>query len=138
MRLGTTTYLILGLLAVLVVVFVVLVDTVPARSMTHVNMHMMKRRILRYAAANGSLPPSSDQLPRVEGYANEVVDGWGRPILWQVESDEVTLTSYGRDGVPGGTGEHADMVGVFRTKTSEGRWANELCEWRHDPYAAVN
>jgi hypothetical protein len=52
-----------------------------------------------------------------------------------VEGDEVTLTSYGRDGRPGGTGEDADIVGVFRAKTADGRWADELGEWRVDPFA---
>jgi hypothetical protein len=96
-------------------------------------MHVMKRRILRYAAVHDALPTSLDQLPRIEGFANEVTDGWGRPILWRVEGDEVTLVSYGRDGVPGGTGEDTDMVGVFRAKTADGRWADEFCEWRDDP-----
>jgi hypothetical protein len=135
MKPGPTTCLTLGMLAVLVIVFALFVDTVPPRSVTATNMHMMKRRTLRYAAANGSLPTSLDQLPRIEGYVNEVADGWGRPIRWRVEGDEVTLTSYGRDGVPGGTGEDADMVGVFRAKTADGRWADELCEWRADPFA---
>jgi hypothetical protein len=135
MKPGPTTRLILGMLAVLVVVFALFVDTVPPRSVTHTNMHMMKRRILRHAVANGLLPKSLDQLPRIEGYVNEVTDGWGRTILWRVEGDEVILTSYGRDGVPGGTGQDADMVGVFRVKTADGRWADELCEWRVDPFA---
>lgn len=137
MRLGTTTCRTLALLAVLVGIFVLFVDTIPPQSMTYVNMHMMKRRILRYAATNDSLPVSLGQLPSIEGSVNEVTDGWGRPILWQVEGDEVILTSHGRDGVPDGTGQDADMVGVFRTKTAEGRWADELCKWRNDPYATA-
>src|SRR5262245_33590716 len=113
-----STGLLLGALALLVAVIVFFVDTIPPRSVTCTNMHMMKRRILRYAAAHGSLPTSLEQLPRIEGYVNEVTDGWGRRILWRVDGDEVTLTSYGRDGVPGGTGEDADMVGVFKTRTT--------------------
>lgn len=125
-----------GLTAALVAALVLLADTVPPRSMTHGNMHMMKRRMLRYAAAHDSLPTSTDQLPHIEGHVNAVTDGWGRPILWRVVGDEVTLTSYGRDGVPGGAGEDADMVGVFRARAADGRWAGELCEWRVDPLAA--
>jgi Type II secretion system (T2SS), protein G len=70
----------------------------------------------------------------MEGYSNEVTDGWGRPILWRVEGDDIILTSYGRDGVPGGAGEDADMIGVFRTRTADGRWADELCDWRRNPF----
>jgi hypothetical protein len=132
---GRLTALLLGMVAILVVVFVVFVDTVPPRSATDVTMHVMKRRMLRYARINGSLPMSLDRLPRIEGYMNEVTDGWARPVLWRAESDEVALTSYGRDGVPGGTGDDADMVGVFRTRAVDGRWADELCDWQVDPFA---
>jgi hypothetical protein len=89
--------------------------------------------MLRYAAINGSLPTSLDQLPPIAGHINEVTDGWGRPILWRVDGDKAVLTRSGRDGVPGGTRDDADMVGVFRAKTADGRWADELCEWQVDP-----
>lgn len=133
MKPGRWTKLLLWILAAWIVVSVLFVDTVPPRSLTFGNMHMMKRRILRYATVHDSLPTSSDQLPHFEGYSNDATDGWGRPILWRVDGDKVTLTSYGRDGAPGGSGEDPDMVGVFRTKTANGRWAEELCEWEVDP-----
>src|SRR5262249_23074649 len=98
MKLERSTALLLAAVAILAVVFVLFVDTFPPRPATHVNMHMMKRRMLRYAAINGSLPTSLDQLPRIEGYSNEVTDGLGLPIRWLADSDAVTLTSYGRDG----------------------------------------
>jgi hypothetical protein len=122
------------MIALVAVAFWLFVDIIPPRSVTHMHMLTMKRRILRYAAANDSLPTSLEQLPILEGYTNEVTDGWGRPILWQVEGTKVTLTSYGRDGVPGGSGEDADMVGVFQAKTADGHWAKEMCEWEVDPY----
>jgi hypothetical protein len=95
---------------------------------------MMKRRALRYAAAHDALPSSLIDLPPIEGYSNDVTDGWRRPILWRVEGDEATLTSYGRDGVAGGTGEDADMIGIFQAKSADGRWAAELSDWRVDPF----
>jgi hypothetical protein len=97
-------------------------------------MQVIKRRILRYASTNGTLPTALDQLPRMEGYDNEVVDAWGKPIDLHIKDDKVTLTSYGRDGMPGGTGDDADMVGVFKAKTATGAWADELCNWDIDPY----
>lgn len=125
-----------GILAV--AVGFLFVDWIPPQALTHTHMHTMKRRILRYASAHEALPISLDQLPRIEGKSNDVTDGWGRPILWRSKGDEVTLVSYGRDGVLGGTGEDEDMMGVFSTKASDGRWSDELCEWLVDPYGRAN
>jgi hypothetical protein len=136
---ATWISIIVGIVCVAIAVTcLTLVDIIPPRSTTAGNMHMTKRRILRFAATHGSLPTSLEQLPCIEGYVNETTDGWGRPILWRIDGDDVILTSYGRDGVPGGTGEDADMVGAFRTKTGDGEWADELCEWRHNPFDADN
>jgi hypothetical protein len=110
------------------------VDTVPPQALTHARMHMMKRRILRFATAYGVLPNTIDELPRIEGFDNGVKDGWGRPILWRIEAEKVILTSYGRDGVPGGVGEDTDLVATFLPKTTTGAWADELCDWEIDPY----
>jgi general secretion pathway protein G len=39
-------------------------------------------------------------------------DPWGRPYLYKIpgERGEFDLTSYGKDGQPGGTGEDADLT----------------------------
>lgn len=110
-----------------------LVSHISPRDNTATVMWVMKRRIVQYATANGSLPAAPEQLPHMAGYENSTTDGWGRPITWQVDGDTVTLTSYGRDGRAGGTGEDEDMVGVFRAKTEDGRWADELGDWQRDP-----
>jgi hypothetical protein len=134
MKVALATVTLLGILVAIGVVGILLVDVVPPRALTHAHMHVMKRRILRYASAHNALPTSLDQLPRIEGFANGVTDGWGRPIAWQVEGDAVTLISYGRDGAPGGSAEDEDMIAIFDTKTPDGRWADEFCEWRVDPF----
>ena len=108
--------------------------TVPPTALTHARMHVMKRRIIKFAVAHGSLPNSVEELPRMEGYDNGIIDAWGRPLSMRVEGDTVTLTSFGRDGVPGGTGDDTDMIGIFLAKTVTGQWAAELCEWELDPY----
>jgi Type II secretion system (T2SS), protein G len=110
------------------------VDTVPPNALTHARMHVMKRRIVRFASANDVLPKTVDQLPHMNGYDNGVLDGWGHRILLQIDGGKVTMTSYGRDGIPGGTGEDVDMIAVFSVKTETGVWADELCEWEVDPY----
>ena len=137
MRLSPLTGTTLCTVAVVVIAFVLFADVIPPRSNTYGAMHMMKRRILQYAATHDTLPESLNQLPTIEGYYNSITDGWGRPILWHIEGEQVTLTSFGRDGRPGGFGEDADMVGVFRVKTSDGRWSEELCPWQIDPFASV-
>jgi hypothetical protein len=111
-----------------------LVTRIPPRSNTVGTMHMMKRRILRYASAHNAAPTSVDQLPLIEGYWNDVVDAWNRPILLKIEGNEATLTSYGRDGRAGGVGDDADMTGVFLMKNDSGQWAGEFDEWQIDPY----
>jgi hypothetical protein len=137
MRFRRSTKLLFWVLIAYAVLFVMSVNTVPPQAETYGNMHMMKRRILRYATTHDSLPTSLDQLPEFEGKINSVTDGWGRPIEWRVEGEQVVLTSFGRDGRPGGSGKDADMIGVFRVKTADGRWAEELCEWQVDPYSSA-
>jgi hypothetical protein len=95
-----------------------LVDKIPPQAITHMNMHMMKRRILRYAAAHDAVPQTVEELPHIEGFADDVADGWGRPIFWRIDGDEVSLISYGRDNKPGGSGEDAAscMPNLMRSK----------------------
>jgi hypothetical protein len=111
------------------------VTRIPPRSHTHAAMHMMKRRILRYASAHNAAPTTLDQLPFIDGYHNDTVDGWRRPIDWKADGDKVTFISLGRNGKSGGVGEDADMVGVFLMKNSNGHWADEFSDWETDPFA---
>ena len=122
------------LVLAIAVVAALFVDKVPPEGLTHARMHMMKRRILRFANTEGALPKTIDEFPRIEGFDNSVKDGWGRPILWRVEGDKVILTSFGRDGTLGGVGADTDMIAIFQTKTGVGAWAEEMCEWEIDPY----
>lgn len=110
-----------------------LVSHVSPRDYAATVMWVMKRRIIQYATLNDSLPTTPGQLPQMAGYDNSTTDRWGRPIIWRVDGDTVTLTSYGRDGKPGGTGEDEDILGVFRARTEDGRWADELGDWQRDP-----
>jgi hypothetical protein len=114
------------------VIAVLSFDKVSPGALTDTRMHMMKRRVLRFANVHGVLPKTIDEFPHIEGFDNEVSDGWGRRILSRIEGDKVFLTSYGRDGVPGGSGLDTDRIRVFLAKT--GAWAEELCEWETDPY----
>lgn len=66
----------------------------------------LRLAILRSEAAGA---PLGDGLPpALAGTA----DPWGRPVL--VDTRLGVLASFGRDGVPGGTGEDQDVVRYFR------------------------
>ncbi len=78
-------------------------------------------RVQIYARRNGAVPPSLNVLPKRRGYANQITDGWHRPLLYHVAPDGViTITSFGRDGKPGGTGEDADISESYRSKRRDG------------------
>jgi hypothetical protein len=71
-------------------------------------------RIGIYLRQNGRLPDSLDILPVRPGYTNATTDGWGRPLRFQLDGDRFTITSLGRDGIVGGTGDDTDLVRKYR------------------------
>jgi general secretion pathway protein G len=52
-------------------------------------------------ALNGWKGPYVSDLP---------LDPWGRPYIYLRDSEGYSLRSYGRDGLPGGEGEDADLI----------------------------
>ena len=81
---------------------------------THVRMHL-------YLREHRECPPSLAELPKRDGYMNRTTDGWNRPLLYSVDdSGIITLSSLGRDGVSGGTGDDRDITRRFRTRNADG------------------
>jgi hypothetical protein len=115
-------------------IFDTFVTKIPPRSSTYSTIWVMKQRILRYAKQHNSLPKSPSDLPEIPGKISRVHDAWGREILMSFADGKATLTSLGRDGKPGGTGEDADMSGVFPLKDENGKWADEGVDWVHEPH----
>ncbi|HEX3999588.1 MAG TPA: type II secretion system protein GspG [Pirellulales bacterium] len=114
-----------------------LVDRVPPRALTESTERVLKRRILKYARQHDRLPPDLAALDEMPGYDNDTTDAWGNPILYTVGSDgSVTLTSFGSDGKPGGTGDAADIINRFAPKQADGTWSDELVDWLPDDTAA--
>ena len=109
------------------------ITRIPPRSSTHGTISVMKQRILRYARLHNSLPNSPNDLPQIPEKESGVQDAWGRDILMSFADGKATLTSLGRDGKPGGTGEDADMSGVFPLKDENGAWAEEYVDWIQEP-----
>ena len=104
----------LGVLAIAVLAFM-FADVIPDRDLTKSAMVETSVRIGMFVDHNKELPASLTPLPRREGYANRVVDAWKRPLIYVVNSqDTFTLTSLGRDGVAGGTGDDADIIQKFK------------------------
>lgn len=106
----------------------------PPQAVTDARMWVIKRRIIQFARANGTLPPALTSVPEMPGYDNALHDGWGNTISYSVgDNGLVTLTSLGSDRQAGGTGNAADLVGRFSPRTPAGAWADELDEWAVPP-----
>jgi hypothetical protein len=113
-----------GLLALLVLVVLAtivrlafdigLAETIPPDALTRTRMTVTEVRIRSYYAGASTLPNSLAVLPVTDAARdNNVTDGWGRPMQYRVEGTKVTLTSFGRDGRPGGRGKDSDIVTTF-------------------------
>ena len=76
--------------------------------------------------SNDALPSSLRSLPKRKGYANAIVDGYGRELIFEVRADRLVFISYGKDGVPGGTDENADIEVHYMTHKPDGSfWIGE-------------
>jgi len=99
-------------------------------------MFVTKERILEYARTNNHLPADLSVLPLHLEKDCSVVDGWGRKIIYEVDSSGiVTLKSLGRDGNAGGAGEDADIICGFRSRDAQGKWSDPLCNWDFDSFS---
>ena len=72
----------------------------------------------RYRELNGDYPTSMDELVdgvaesdvRLPGFVRKAnADAWGRPLVYSVDGDQLTVSSLGADGKPKGRGEDADI-----------------------------
>lgn len=78
-------------------------------------------RISIYAKTNKAIGVSLDVLPKRDGYANQTIDGWKRPLHYRMTEDGIiTLTSFGADGKLGGNGKNADISKSYRSKRPDG------------------
>src|SRR5438067_926238 len=81
---------------------------------THVRIHI-------YMLAHREIPSDLPSLPKRDGYANQITDGWGRMLIYLVsDKGVISLTSLGRDGKAGGAGLNADVTKRYRTRNSDG------------------
>jgi hypothetical protein len=62
------------------------IATIPKRDLTVTRLDVTVERLKAYWQANGHLPPTLADLPAQPGRDNAAVDGWGRPIRYEITS----------------------------------------------------
>ena len=66
-----------------------------------------------YRASTGRYPDARDgfaPVVKVHALREEPIDPWGHPLRWELKDGEPVVTSFGADGVPGGTEDNADIL----------------------------
>ncbi|QEG24819.1 type II secretion system protein GspG [Mariniblastus fucicola] len=116
-----TVLVVVAAIAVLAFVANSFVTTIPPHSMTLTAMTETHVRMHLYMLEHRECPDSLSELPKRDGYMNRTTDGWGRPLIYSVSDDGViSLSSLGRDGMVGGTGDDRDDTRRFRTRNDDG------------------
>jgi hypothetical protein len=116
---------------------VLLAPVIPPTSRTIGRFDDIAIRTLNHAKKNGRLPSAISDLPERADLDNSIKDGWGREIMYEVLVDgTVRLSSFGRDGKPGGEGRDRDIVVVFSLRDDAGDWRSEP-EWTFESWQAV-
>jgi general secretion pathway protein G len=82
---------------------------------TRRQLEMLDVAISRYRAEFNSLPASLSDLPASGEFppferGKIPVDGWRRPFVYTIDGTNWQITSYGRDGRPGGEGLDSDLT----------------------------
>jgi hypothetical protein len=91
-----------------------LIETIPPRDITVTRIGITEIRIRAYWKTHGHLPAHLADLPISKGRDNSTIDGWGRPIKYDVTgTSTVTLSSLGLNGAVGGTGMNQDILVTF-------------------------
>ena len=87
----------------------------------------VRYRISLYAEEKGKLPRGLDALPELPGKDNSILDAWGVPLKFTVDTSNIaTISSLGADKVEGGEGENADIVKKFRVCFKKGCSEGEI------------
>ena len=99
---------------------------VPPGKLTRQRMAFDRVRILEYGRVHGQFPPdlaALPPLPQKPGTDHHFEDAWGRRLIYEFDSSgTVTLKSLGKDGVPGGTDDDADILFKFPSRNADGSW----------------
>ena len=106
--------------------------------MTVTVIEICRFRIQQYARTHNRLPLSLGEIPELAGNNNSIMDGWDRQIIYSVDANgNVTLASYGKDAEKGGTGDNADIIGIYASRQPNGKWTDDEAAWIQDPKLAL-
>jgi general secretion pathway protein G len=110
---------ILGMIAAAVAVGVMQQFGNAQRKTVAMDFKTLESQLDLYIVQKGALPSQSDGLKLLvlTGISRETPkDPWGNPYHYAVNGEEVTLTSYGSDGEPGGTDSAADISKTIKMR----------------------
>ncbi len=109
-----------------------LIHTISDVEITHTSIIETTYRIHLYAQKHSKIPDSLSDLPKREGYINRTSDGWGISLNYNVDESVISLSSLGKDGVFGGTGDNEDIVKRYRYIDDEGNFIGNNEYWMED------
>ena len=103
-----------------VAIAIAMVDVMPPSAITPTAMGETSVRIELFFQRNKHLPPDLRALPERQGYMNRTTDRWDCPLRYATDGEDAfTLSSFGKDDKPGGSGDDADTIRKHRIVRGE-------------------
>ncbi|MGI6495988.1 MAG: type II secretion system protein GspG [Kiritimatiellia bacterium] len=84
-------------------------DTITPKDRTIGNLGRIEFLLVEFVDAFSHFPDTLTELTNSLTSSFQLDDGWGHPICYIKTNDIVILRSYGKDGLPGGSGDNADI-----------------------------
>jgi hypothetical protein len=82
-------------------------------------LKVISGRISGWVSENGRVPESLQDIYKEVDMNGFFKDAWGHEIKYFFNGSTITLLSYGKDGIPGGLGENADIYYTFSPATPD-------------------
>lgn len=90
-----------------------LIGMIPPHDLTITRMRLIEIRIRSYWETHDQLPTHLSDLPILQGRDNATINGWGKPIQYNVIGTTVTLSSFWTNSVVSGEGLNQDIIVTF-------------------------
>jgi hypothetical protein len=88
-------------------------STAIVRDRVHSDATGLARVVEDFRSVHGKTPDTEEFRESLDKAHVSIFDPWGRPYLYQPGQLDVTFGSLGRDGLPGGADEDADVTATF-------------------------
>jgi general secretion pathway protein G len=87
----------------------------PPQQLEPYRLHTLLNAAKLYRKDTGRFPSTAEGLaPLAPKYVASVTeDGWGRPYQYESDGGSARIWTWGRDGIPGGSGADADLAAQF-------------------------